>query len=43
MKQKQMDTIDLYEISVVDIAGNDSKKALEIYKELHGENQDREL
>lgn len=33
----------LDEISVVDIAGDDSKKALEIYKELHRENKDREL
>lgn len=33
----------LDEISVVDVTGDDSRKALEIYKKLHRENKDREL
>lgn len=33
----------LDDISVIDVTGSDSKKALERYKELHRENNDREL
>ena len=33
----------LDDISVIDVTGSDSKKALERYKELHRENKDREL
>lgn len=31
------------DISVIDVTGSDSKKALEGYKELHRENNEREL